>query len=119
MPTAAEFRGAAEEVQAVAEVMSSMDGAFDSVKQGSGMVGQFSVRTVVETALDGAAGQVPSCCSSLGSVIDDLEWRARECEAYAAELSSWRNALALFNANDDGSGRPPVMPQKPYPWIDV
>lgn len=112
MPTASEFRSAASELQSVVEEMSSLGGSLDDLLQNSGMVGQFTARRTVEAAIDAAKGVVPNCFGALSGAIGDLEWRAQQCDAYAAELNRWRRA-------QQSGADPSPKPQKPYPWIDV
>lgn len=119
MPTASEFRNAAAELEDVLTEMSSFSGLLGDLRQNSGLVGASLVRSLVEGAIDAANDHVPGCFGMLSAAMGDLEWRAQVCDEYANELRRWRAAQQLFADNDDGTGRPPVMPQKPYHWVDV
>lgn len=112
MPTAAEFRSAASELQAVMDAIPQLSSALDGLREDSGLVGQFRVRTTFEGVVDEALGVVSGCCGALSAAMGDLEWRANECDAYAAAVRRWSRAQRV--APDSTP-----MPLRRYAWIDV
>lgn len=118
MPSASEFRAAAQTISDVCSELNSLMSDLDDVKVGSGLVGRTLALTKVEDGVEEARGRVTGCSTSLSGVCDDLNWRADQCDAYAARLADWQAAMQAFEANG-GTGPAPERPEPPYPWVSA
>lgn len=133
MPTAAQFRNAAERFRAAADDAAGLNDRIWNVGNNHGIV-RGTLETVVDTAVVANALSADSLRSECESLADLCLERAVICDEYTAEYAAWEvsygrwseRRLMYYRSLDDDltdrcvapPGPPPSAPGTPPSWVE-
>jgi hypothetical protein len=138
MPTADEFRDAAQTLRAARTQTSTLLYPITNT-YGPDVITGGVLTAALERALDMADDDVNHVMSECARLADECEWRAIQCDQFAAAMKQWRHLSAVYdasvaryhlaverhNAHPDINPaptyptNPPSIPRKRYDWIVI
>lgn len=118
MPTSDEFLAAARSLADLVAVASRNGVDIVATASQTGLEGDSVVEDSVRAELGASHVLLLQASNYVGNAIDEMVRRAAVCAEYALDMDRWRYAVTQFELVDDGTGRPPPKPPRPYPWVE-